>query len=295
MKFGMMLPTLGPLASGPHALEAQLAIAQKAEALGFDSLWVPDHVVIPTTIKSRYPYNDSGRFPMPPEQGFLEPIAALGFLAGVTKRVRLGTWVLVLPHRNPIVTAKTFASLDVLSGGRIMLGAGIGWMEEEITLLGAPFKKRGALSDEYLRAMKELWTNPDPQFEGQFVRFSGIKCEPKPLQKPLPVWIGGHSARAMRRVVEFGDGWVAVPKSFAAFQETYEALKAAAAKAGRDLKSIQIMIGPSTVSSVQTFVEEMKKYQDLGYDSFFAAVPFWSADLNGALGVMEEFAQKVGL
>src|SRR5215510_12702739 len=228
MKFGMMMPTLGPLASGPGTLEAQVAIAQKAEALGFDSLWVPDHVVLPTTIKSRYPYNDTGKFNIQVAQGFLEPLAALGFLAGVTKRIRLGTWVLVLPHRNPIVTAKTFATLDVLSGGRMILGAGIGWMEEEITLLGAPFNKRGALSDEYLRAMKELWTNPDPQFEGQFVRFSGIKCEPKPVQQPFPVWIGGHSVRAMRRVVELGDGWVAVPKSFAVFQETYANLKTAA-------------------------------------------------------------------
>jgi probable F420-dependent oxidoreductase len=295
MKFGMMMPTSGALAAGPSTLEAQLAIAQKAEALGFDSLWVPDHVVIPTTINSRYPYNETGRFPMRADQGFLEPIAALGFLAGATKRVRLGTWVLVLPHRNPIVTAKTFATLDVLSGGRVMLGAGIGWMEEEVTLLGAPFKKRGALSDEYLRAMKELWTNPDPQFEGQFVRFSGIKCEPKPLQKPLPVWIGGHSPRAMRRVVELGDGWVAVPKSFAVFQETYANLKAAAAQAGRDIKSIPIIIGPSTTASVQSFIEEIKKYQDLGYDSFFATVPFWSRDLNGVLGIMEEFAQKVGM
>jgi len=295
MKFGMMAPTLGLLANGPGTVEAQFAVAQKAEALGFDSLWVPDHVVIPTTIQSRYPYNESGRFPMPPEQGFLEPIAALGFLAGATKRVRLGTWVLVLPHRNPIVTAKMFATLDVLSGGRIMLGAGIGWMEEEVSLLGAPFKQRSALSDEYLRAMKELWTNPDPHFEGKFVRFNGIKCEPKPLQTPLPVWIGGHSPRAMRRVAEFGDGWVAVPKSVAVFKETYENLKIAADKAGRDIKSIQVIIGPSTASSVQTFVEEMKQYQDLGFDSFFASVAFWSRDLNGVLGVMEEFAQKVGL
>lgn len=293
MKFGMFFPSFGPLATGPHAVDTLFTIAQKAEDLGFDSLWVPDHVVIPTTIRSRYPYNESGRFPIPPESSFLEPLAVLGYLAGITKRVRLGTWVLVLPHRNPIVTAKMWATLDVLSRGRMMLGAGIGWMEEEIALLGAPFKKRGALSDEYLRAMKELWTKSDPQFAGQFVRFSGIKCEPKPVQQPFPIWIGGHSARAMRRVAEFGVGWVAVPKSFAAFQESYESLKAAAAKVGRDIKSIQIMVGPSTVSSVQSFIEEMKKYQDLGYDSFFASIPFWAKDAQEVLALMDEFAQKV--
>ena len=184
MKFGTILPHIGPLAAGPDALDSLLSVAQKTEALGFDSLWVGDHVVIPTSIKPRYPYNDTGEFPLPAEAALLEPLTVLGFLTGVTRRVRLGPSVLVLPHRNPIVTAKMFASLDVLSRGRIIFGAGIGWMEEEISLLGAPFKRRGALSDEYLRAMRELWTNPDPHFEGEFCRFSGIKCEPKPLQKP---------------------------------------------------------------------------------------------------------------
>lgn len=295
MKFGMLLPTLGPLATGSGVAEKQLTIAQKAESLGFDSIWLADHVVIPTTIKSRYPYNDTGDFPMPADQSFLEPIATMGVLAGATKRVRIGTWVLVLPHRNPIVTAKMFATLDVLSGGRMVLGAGIGWMEEEITLLGAPFKQRSALSDEYLRAMRELWTNSDPHFEGKYVQFSGIKCEPKPLQQPFPVWIGGHSPRAMRRVAELGDGWVAVPKSFAGFKETYEELKKAAAKAGRDMKSIQISIGPAYIGSVDQYVEEMKKYQDLGFDTFFAPVGFWGTDLQNTLGVMEEFARKAGM
>ncbi len=293
MRFGMFLPSFGPLATGPHAFDNLLILAQKAEALGFDSLWVPDHIVIPTTIRSRYPYNDTGRFPIPAEASFLEPLSVLGFLSGVTKRVRLGTWVLVLPHRNPIVTAKMLATLDVLSQGRIVLGAGIGWMEEEITLLGAPFKRRGTLSDEYLRAMKELWTQPDPHFEGQFCRFSGIKCEPKPLQQPLPVWIGGHSARAMRRVVELGDGWLAVPKSLAAFQESYEALKASALRAGRDMQSIGVRIGPAYVNSVDALVGEMKKYRDLGHESFFAPLPFWGGDLGGVLRLMEEFAQRV--
>jgi probable F420-dependent oxidoreductase len=275
--------------------ETQITLARKAEELGFDSIWLADHVVIPTTIKSRYPYNDTGDFPMPADQGFLEPLAAMGVLAGATKRVRIGTWVLVLPHRNPIVTAKMFATLDVMSGGRMILGAGIGWMEEEITLLGAPFKRRSALSDEYLRAMRELWTNPNPRFEGEFVRFSGIKAEPKPLQNPFPVWIGGHSSRAMRRVAELGDGWVAVPKSFNGFKETYEVLKSAAAKAGRDMKSIQISIGPAYIGSVDQYVEEMKKYKDLGFETFFAPVGFWGTDLPSTLKIMEEFARKAGV
>lgn len=250
---------------------------------------------MPTTIKSRYPYSEDGQFPMPPDMGFLEPLSVLGYLTGSTQRVRLGTYVLVMPLRNPIVTAKMLATLGVLSGGRIMLGAGIGWMEEEMTILGAPFNKRGALSDEYLRAMKELWTNPDPRFEGQFCRFSGLKCEPKPIQNPLPVWIGGHTARAMRRVVELGDGWLAVPRSFAAFQENYDALRTAAAKIGRDLRSIGVTIGPLYATSVDAFVEETKRYRDLGHDSFIAPIPFWSGERDGVLRLMDEFARKTGM
>ena len=176
-----------------------------------------------------------------------------------------------------------------------MLGAGIGWMEEEISLLGAPFKKRGRLSDEYLRAMRELWTNPDPQFDGEFCQFSGIKCEPKPVQNPLPVWIGGHSARAMRRVAEFGDGWVAVAKSYEGFKEGLGMLTAAAEQAGRDMKSIEIMVAPSYATSVDVFIEETKKYQDLGYTSFLAPLPLWSPELDGALGFMDDFAKKANL
>jgi probable F420-dependent oxidoreductase len=293
MKYGMVMPTIGALAAGPSAMEAQLTIAQRAEALGYDSLWAPDHVVFPTTIHSKYPYNDTGKLFFPPEIPLLEPIAALGVIAGATKRVRLGTWVLVLPHRNPIVTAKMWATLDVMSGGRMILGAGIGWMEEEITLLGAPYNKRGALSDEYLRAMRELWTSPDPKFSGQYVNFSGIRCEPKPLQKPFPVWIGGHSARAMRRVVELGDGWLAVPKRYDNFLETNELLARAAQNAGRDPRSVPVIIGTLYAESVDAGVTDIKKYQALGYDNFIAPVAFWGGDLPGVLNAMEEFARKV--
>ena len=295
MKVGLLVPNLGPLATGPGSVDVVTTIATKAEELGYDALWVADHVIMPTNIKSRYPYNDSGDFPADPADGLLEPLSLLGYLAGATKRVRLGTWVLVLPHRNPIVTAKMFATLDVLSRGRMMLGAGIGWMEEEISLLGAPFKKRGKLSDEYLQAMRELWTNPDPQFDGEFCKFSDIKCEPKPVQNPLPVWIGGHSARAMRRVVELGDGWVAVARSYEGFKEGVEMITVAADKAGRDMSSIKILVAPAYTTSVEAFIEETKRYQDLGYDSFLAPLPLWSAELKEGVGFMEDFAQKVTL
>lgn len=290
MQFGMFLPTIGPYATGPDALNIQSTVAQKAEAIGFDSIWVPDHVVFPKTINSKYPYNDTGRIAAAP---ILDPLVTLGFLAGVTKTIKLGTFVLVLPHRNPIVTAKMWASLDVLSGGRTIFGAGIGWLAEEIELLGVPFRKRGAVSDEYLRAIKELWTKPDPQFKGEFARFDDIQCEPKPLQNPVPIWIGGHSARAMRRVVEFGDGWLAVPKSVEAFEESLGALKIAAKKAGREMSDIAIRISPMYVDSVDAYAEECKRYSGMGYDSFFATLPFWARGLDGIMKTMDDFARKM--
>jgi probable F420-dependent oxidoreductase len=295
MQFGTMLPTIGSFAAGPGSTGALRNMAQKAESLGFASLWIPDHVIFPSTIKSRYPYSETGQIPLPTGINFLEPLSVLAFLSGVTHKIRLGTWVMVVPLRNPIVTAKTFASLDVLSGGRITLGAGIGWLAEEMELLGSPFKKRGAITDEYLRAMKELWTNPDPQFDGQFCRFNNIKCEPKPIQNPLPVWIGGHSARAMRRVVELGEGWLTAPTSRAAFDDSYGTLRIAAEKAGRDIKHIQILLCPTSNPSVDAYLEATKPYVDLGYDSFIAPMAFWRGDENGIVQVMEEFAQKAGM
>jgi probable F420-dependent oxidoreductase len=295
MQFGMMLPNIGPLATGPDALDSLLTIAQHAESIGVDSLWVADHVVIPTSIDSWYPYSADGTFPADSAQGMLDPLTTLGYLAGVTTNVRLGTWVLVLPHRNPVLTAKMFATLDVLSRGRMIMGAGVGWLESEIELLGAPFKQRGALSNEYLAAIRELWTSSDPEFSGEFCSFSGHRCEPMPVQTPLPIWIGGHSAAAMRRVVEFGDGWLASANDFDTFQRSVTNLQQAADAAERDIKTIDITITPNSVFTVDTFVAEMNRYVELGYESFLAPVPLWTDNLKSALEIMDEFAAKTGM
>ncbi len=292
MRLGLMLPALGPLATGPGAAANQLAVARHAEALGFESLWVPDHVIVPHVIRSKYPYSRDGAFAVPPEQGLLEPLVTLGFLAGVTERIRLGTWVMVLPHRNPIVTAKMWATLDVLSGGRMQMGAGVGWMEEEIRLLGAPFEKRGALSDEYLRAMRALWTEAEPRFAGEFVRFSGIACEPKPIQRPLPIWIGGESERALRRVVEHGTGWLAVANSFEAFRANRARLEAAAERAGRPFAGIDVQITTSYTPTLDAFFEEAQRYAALGHDSFMAPTAFWGQSLDELLRSLDSLAAR---
>jgi probable F420-dependent oxidoreductase len=203
MRYGFYLPTRGPLAT-PAALEQ---IVQHAEALGFDSVVVADHIVLPVAQMSRYPYSVSGAFPG--EGDALEQLALLAFIAAKTRVLRLITSVLILPHRNPVVTAKSLATIDVLSEGRLTVGVGVGWLREEFAALHAPdFDRRGAVSDEYLRIFKTLWTEAPARFAGEFYRFDDLWCLPRPVQQPHPpIWVGGHSRAALRRAARYGDGW----------------------------------------------------------------------------------------
>jgi probable F420-dependent oxidoreductase len=203
MRFGFYLPTRGRTAS-PEALETLIA---RAETLGFSSVVIADHIVFPVTIKSKYPYTVSGAFP---GQGdALEQLALMAFVAGKSRTLRLISSVMILPHRNPVVTAKMLATIDVLSRGRVTVGVGVGWLREEFEALGAPaFDRRGAVSDEYLRIFKTLWTQDPASYHGEFYRFDSVHCLPHPVQKPHPpIWVGGHSKVALRRVARLGDGW----------------------------------------------------------------------------------------
>ena len=203
MRYGFYLPTRGETAR-PDALEA---LVTRGEALGFASVVIADHVVFPVTIRSRYPYTVSGAFP---GQGdALEQLSLMAFIAGKTRTLRLISSVMILPHRNPVVTAKMLATIDVLSGGRVTVGVGVGWLREEFQALAAPdFDRRGAGGGEYLRIFKTLWTEDPASFHGEFYRFDRIHCLPHPVQKPHPpIWIGGHSKPALRRVARLGDGW----------------------------------------------------------------------------------------
>jgi len=203
MRYGFYLPTRGACAT-PEALET---IVQRGEALGFHSVMIADHVVFPAAIASRYPYTVSGEFPGGGDA--LEQLTLVAFVAGRTRRLRLVTSVMILPYRNPVLTAKMLATIDVLSSGRLTVGVGVGWLREEFEALAAPdFERRGAASDEYLRIFKRLWTESPASFAGEFYRFTDLRCLPRPVQKPHPpIWIGGHSAPALRRVARYGDGW----------------------------------------------------------------------------------------
>jgi len=203
MRFGFYLPTRGKTAT-PEALEALLA---RGEALGFASVVIADHIVFPVTIESKYPYTVSGAFP---GQGdALEQLALMAFVAGKTRALRLISSVMIVPHRNPVVTAKMLATIDVLSRGRVTVGVGVGWLREEFEALGTPpFDRRGAVSDEYIRIFKTLWTEDPASFRGEFYRFDALHCLPHPVQNPHPpIWVGGHSKVALRRVARLGDGW----------------------------------------------------------------------------------------
>jgi len=198
MKFGIWIPNCRHLAT-PDIIRGA---AVRAEQLDYDSVWVSDHVVAPHANVVNF------------GETIFDPLVTLAVIAGVTSRVRLGTTVLIVPYRNAVVTAKMISSLDALSGGRVVFGIGAGWVAAESAILGVPFAERGAMTDEYLEAMQELWTKQAPSFSGKYTQFSGIKFEPKPVQKPHPpIWVGGHSRAALRRTAQFGAAWHPINRS----------------------------------------------------------------------------------
>src|SRR4029077_10355243 len=184
-----------------------------------------------------------GRFPFQPDVAYLEPVAVLTAAAMVTERARLGASVFILGHRHPVVMAKMLTSIDALSSGRLICGVGVGWWKEELEILGVPFHARGRQADEILRVFKVLWTEENPSFSGEFFRFSNIGFAPKPVQKPgPPIWVGGDSPGAFRRVVTLGDGWHATSKTPAELKEALGRLRAVADKAGRAFETIELSI-----------------------------------------------------
>jgi probable F420-dependent oxidoreductase len=205
MQIGFNLPLSGPLI----APQTMTRLAVEGEAIGFDYIALSDHIVEPFDIHARYPYSETGEFPKGSRGERHEQLAAMAYLAGKTSRIKFLTSVMVVPHRPAVLTAKLLSTIDVLSGGRVLVGVGAGWLEEEFEAIGAPpFPERGKVTDEYLQAFRELWTKSQPQFEGRFVKFSNIAFEPKPVQKPHPpLWVGGESGPALRRAAKLGDGW----------------------------------------------------------------------------------------
>ncbi|MCP2336037.1 TIGR03619 family F420-dependent LLM class oxidoreductase [Actinomadura rupiterrae] len=246
-----MTPTLGLFGLNISTCadrEGAARIAALAEDLGYDSLWVGDHVVLPDPRDEHSPLEPAARV--------LDPLIALALLAARTDRISLGTGCIVLPQRNPLILAKQLASLDVLSGGRLAFGLAAGYLEAELNAVGVPLAGRGARTDEYLQAMRSLWYDDKPAFQGQYVHFAGIDAHPRPAQASVPVIVGGHSDRALRRAARYGDGWygwLLTPEDTA---ERVAALRAIEAEEGRGPLRVQITPrGPLTPDAVHAYAK----------------------------------------
>lgn len=289
LALGCHLPVYGAAATR----DAVLGFARRVEALGFDSIWVSDHVVIPCEIRSRYPYNATGAFPLPPETPFLEPLTVLALVAGATERIHLGTSVLVLPHRHPVLAAKMLATLDHLAPGRVILGAGVGWMREEIELLGAPYERRGAWSDEAIRVMRACWRDERPAFRGEFFRFDALGCAPRPARGDIPIWIGGHTAAAFRRAAALADGWHAAFPTPDSLRDDLERLREACRKAGRDPATLAVSarVGLPARKPSDAVAAELRALRDAGVSHVILESRADSLDAMAAL--YERVAREV--
>ena len=301
MEFGCHLPLFGPSATRGNLL----TFAREMERLGYESLWASDHIVVPHAISSRYPYNATGTFPLPPDATFLEPLTALGMVAAVTERVRLGTTVLVLPHRHPVLAAKALATLDHLSGGRVILGAGVGWMREEIELLGAPFDERGAWSDEAIRVMRACWRDERTRFHCRFFAVPDVGCFPKPVSGDIPIWMGGHARPALRRIVALANGWHAAFPTAEGLEAGLRELREECARQGRRFEELTITLraGLALRSSAggadrkalqgtrEEIVGDLKRYQALGVSHVLMEASY--RDPEQMIRTFETFARDI--
>lgn len=249
MEFGIHLPHLGQ----NTGREPLMDFATSVEGAGYASAWVSDHVCWPAEIVSRYPYSDDGSFAPGPNMGWLDPIATQLFVAGITTTLRLGFSVLILPYRQPVVTAKQLATLDVLSGGRLILGCGIGWMAEEAAILGMPWDRRGARSDEQLALFETLFMQPTPHFDGVFYQLPEVGFEPKPIQSPVPVWVGGNTEAAYRRAARYGSGLHAAFEPLPVVANAWQRVLAHTEELGRDpaTMTLSLRVYLDTVGSME--------------------------------------------
>ena len=242
MQFGFGAPVSGPL-SGPRDLAR---IASGGEALGYDYCTISDHVMIPRDIEAKYPYSDTGEFPGRAGGDRHEQLTTVAFVAAKTSKLRLVTSVTVVPHRAPVLTAKILSTIDVLSEGRFTWGIGVGWCKEEFDAIGTePFEERGAVTDETIAVCRELWTNENPSFNGKYAKFSNVFFQPRPVQKRIPIWVGGESGPAMRRTARLGDAWYPIgtnPRNrldtLARLQAGLERLHKLTREAGRATKDV---------------------------------------------------------
>lgn len=287
MDYGVVLPHFSGFAHDDPARRI-LSAATAAEDLGYGAVWVADHVVFPTRVEGGYAFN--------PDDPFLDPLTVLAALAYQTTKIKLGTAVLILPYRHPLPTAKAFATLDVLSGGRTLVGVGAGWLEKEFAALGTTIKDRGGRTDEAIDIFKAVWTQPVPAFAGKHFRFSDIKFLPKPVQTPHPpILIGGMTTGALRRVARRGDGWIAMGKRPDDIAVPLETLRELTMRAGRNPDDLRVCMLPLGAASVDELIQDMPRYTELGVHHVYLSFRAWTDDFAELMRLMEHFATQMKL
>jgi probable F420-dependent oxidoreductase len=312
MQLGFHLPVAGPL--GTPATMARHAA--EGEAIGYDYACTGDHVIEPRDVHSRYPYTESGEFPRTSRGERHELLMAISYLAAKTSRLRFLTSVMVVPHRPAVLTAKMLATIDVLSGGRLIVGVGAGWLKEEFEALGTPpFDERGAVTDEYMLAFRELWTKDEPRFDGRFVKFKDVIFAPKPVQKCPPMWVGGESGPALRRSARIGDGWYPIGtnpqfplNTLGRYRAAVERLRKLTQEAGRKPESVALIyrvqrFGPQVPAKADNgertlfsgsnaeIIEDIRALRGLGVAALDFSFAAPSAD--AAVAAMRQFHEQV--
>ena len=288
MKIGFFSVGIGPTTE-PKLLRV---VATTAERLGFATLWAPEHVVLVNQYASKYPYS-SGEFPAPPNIPISDPFTTLAYAAACTSTIRLGTGICLVPEHNPLVLAKTVSTVDRLSGGRFILGVGVGWLAEEFAALGIPFERRSARTREYIQVMRKLWTEPHSSHDGEFTKFTDVLSYPKPVApKGAPVWFGGESNAALRRVAEYGDGWLGFKLSPSEAEAKIQQIEKMLTANGRRRSDVTLSLSPYTDPIT---ADDLKHYRDAGADEVALLIrgrPMSETDLIAGLeGLARDFVE----
>lgn len=313
MRIGTTIRNFGGFGAQAGGVHACLDVARRAEALGYDSVWVTDHVVLPHRFRARYPYNESGDFPFTWNDDIHEPLVLMSALAQATERVEIGVAVLVIPYRHPLMAAKMLATADRLSGGRIILGAGVGWLQDEFDALGLPaehFRHRGSVTDDYLRAMKEAWLNTGPsRYAGEYVSFRDVGTFPHPVRAPhIPIWAGGKGTPALRRAVRLCDGYIGIASDPDTLRGEVAELRRLAERDRRDPDEITVaMLGGIMVTDApapagrmpltgtpEQIIEGLRRYEAAGLQHLVTTVRAeGDSSLEATLAAMETVAAEV--
>jgi len=289
MEVGLRIPGAGPNTTPENIV----TVARWAEELGYHSAWISDHVALPEPeqVKSKYPYDSENQWRLPAETDWLDPFMVLAWAGAVAPSIKLGTSVMVLPLRNPVLLAKQLASLDFLTGGRVILGAGVGWMKEEFDIIGEPFKRRGARTAEMVELMRQLWTGEMVDYQGEFYQVSNCKMHPPAVQDSIPVVWGGHSDYALKRVARLGDGWHPTQTPMAQLADGIERLHRFCEEYGCDPASLTIIARPGPVYPINA--ETHARHQELGVDQVVVDPPL--NDLGDCRAEMERIAKVCNL